>query len=102
MRRISKKRNMRNYNSVAEFVDKYDAFILDIWGVIHDGEEAYPGVLQCMRELKRAGKEIIFVSNAPRRAAKVKAALAKFGIGEDLYTNAISSGEVAYRQFKEN
>ena len=90
---------MIKYNSVAEFVDKYDAFILDVWGVIHDGEEAYPGVLKTMQELHKAGKEIIFLSNAPRRSSKVKAALARFGITQDLYNDAVSSGEVAYQLF---
>lgn len=90
---------MINYRSVSEFSDKYDAFILDIWGVIHDGEAAYPGVLQTMQELKKAGKQIIFLSNAPRRSFKVKRALAEFGITEDLYKDAISSGEVAYHIF---
>lgn len=88
---------MLEYNSVSEFIDKYDAFILDIWGVIHDGEEAYPGVLKCMEQLKKAGKEIIFVSNAPRRAEKVKKVLTKFGVTENLYKAAISSGEVAWQ-----
>jgi len=90
---------MIEYKSVAEFVDLYDAFILDIWGVIHDGESAYPGVLETMRKLKQAGKEIIFLSNAPRRSSKVKKALARFGVTEDLYKDAVSSGEVAYQLF---
>ncbi len=90
---------MIKYKSVSEFADRYDAFILDIWGVIHDGEAAYPGVLQTMQELKKAGKEIIFLSNAPRRAAKVRAALARFEVTEDLYKAAVSSGEVAYQYF---
>ena len=36
---------MQKFNSVSDFVDNYDAFILDIWGVIHDGHATYPGVL---------------------------------------------------------
>lgn len=90
---------MIQYKSVSDFIDKYDAFILDIWGVIHDGSAAYPGVLETMQQLKKAGKEIIFVSNAPRRADKVEKTLAKFGVTSDLYKLAVSSGEVSYQYF---
>src|SRR5688572_20843318 len=88
---------MLNYNSVSEFADKYDGFILDIWGVIHDGHETYPGVVYCMKKLAEMKKEIVFLSNAPRRADKVAEVLAKFGITRDLYKEVLSSGEVAYR-----
>lgn len=88
---------MKTLESVSQFADDYDAFILDIWGVIHDGSAAYPGVVECMQKLKAAGKEIIFLSNAPRRSYKVKNVLAKFGVTEDLYKDATSSGEVAYQ-----
>ena len=83
-------------NSVSDFADNYDAFILDIWGVIHDGGATYPGVVECMKSLHAAGKQIIFLSNAPRRASKVMDVLGKFGITRDLYHGAISSGEAAY------
>lgn len=93
---------MKKCNSVSDFADKYDAFILDIWGVIHDGSATYPGVVECMEKLHAAGKKIIFLSNAPRRASKVRNVLAKFGITENLYDDAISSGEAAYHIIERN
>lgn len=91
---------MKKCDSLADFAHKYDAFILDIWGVIHDGVETYPDVVECMQALRGLGKKIIFLSNAPRRAKKVKDVLAKFGITQDLYDDAISSGEAAYHIIK--
>lgn len=87
---------MKKCDSLADFAHKYDAFILDIWGVIHDGVETYPDVVECLQALRGLDKKIIFLSNAPRRAEKVKNVLAKFGITQDLYDDAISSGEAAY------
>jgi len=87
---------MKTCNSVSDFADNYDAFILDIWGVIHDGSATYPGVVECMKSLRAAGKKIIFLSNAPRRSTKVNVVLEKFGITANLYENTISSGEAAY------
>ena len=93
---------MKNYNSVADFAGGYDGFILDIWGVIHDGFATYPNVVDCMKKLKAIGKEVVFLSNAPRRADKVKSVLAKFGITEDLYIDAVSSGEAAFQALSTN
>ena len=91
---------MKTCSSVSEFADKYDAFILDIWGVIHDGSATYPNVVECMQALRAAGKRIIFLSNAPRRASKVSVVLNKFGITENLYDGVISSGEAAFNIIK--
>ena len=90
---------MKKYNSVSEFANNYDSFILDIWGVIHDGEKIYPGALDCLKHLKLQNKELIFLSNAPRRQFKVKQALNKFNISDDLYKDIVSSGELAFNYF---
>lgn len=45
---------------------KYDAFIIDLWGVIHDGFIAYPGTVDRINHLISINKPIIFMSNAPR------------------------------------
>ncbi len=93
---------MKELSKISELYDNYDGFILDIWGVIHDGQAVYPGVIECMRSLREAGKEVVFLSNAPRRAGKVKSVLAKFGITEDLYKDVLSSGEVAYQELSKH
>lgn len=87
---------MEFYPSLASIASKYDGFILDLWGVIHDGTALYPGVKPCLESLRRQGKKIVFLSNAPRRAAKVEEKLNELGITPDLYDHVLSSGEVAY------
>ncbi|OYV24599.1 MAG: HAD family hydrolase, partial [Rhodospirillales bacterium 20-58-10] len=59
----------------AELSEKYDGFIVDLWGVVHDGIKTYPGVIECLRQLRAAGKSVVFLSNAPRRAVAVGRAL---------------------------
>lgn len=88
---------MQFYPSLASIASKYDGFILDLWGVIHDGTALYPGVNACLESLRRQEKKIVFLSNAPRRAAKVEEKLNELGISPDLYDHVLSSGEVAYR-----
>jgi HAD superfamily hydrolase (TIGR01459 family) len=74
----------------------YDGFIVDLWGVVHDGIKPYPGVIDCLAQLRALGKPVVFLSNAPRRAAAIGRALAGMGIGPELYSGIMSSGEAVY------
>jgi HAD superfamily hydrolase (TIGR01459 family) len=84
-------------DGVAAIADRYDGFILDLWGVMHDGVRAYPGARDCLAELHRRGKRIVILSNAPRRAAAVVARNAELGIPADLYHGLVTSGEAAWQ-----
>lgn len=79
-----------------DIVAPYEACIVDLWGVIHDGTALYPGALETLRWLKEQGKPIVFLSNAPRLAVKARAVLDELGVGRDLYLDVITSGQVAY------
>jgi len=80
--------------------DRYDAFIIDLWGVMHDGLRAYPAAVEALRQLRRAGKRSVMLSNAPRRAAVIAARNAEMGLPEDLPDHLLSSGEDAWQHLK--
>lgn len=88
--------------NITEIAKNYDYFILDIWGVIHDGSQTYPRVLEQLKYLRQLGKKVCFLSNAPRRSSKVAEVLKKFGITEDLYDFIITSGEATFLFLQEN
>lgn len=77
-------------------IERYDSFIIDLWGVMHDGTTLYPGAAHALATMHEAGKPAIFLSNAPRRAAKAQMVLDKLGIPRDHYQAIITSGEVAH------
>jgi HAD superfamily hydrolase (TIGR01459 family) len=80
--------------SIADLADAYDGFIVDLWGVVHDGVRPYPGVIDALAALRAAGKRVVFLSNAPRRAAAVAESLAAMGIAPGTYDGVVTSGEV--------
>lgn len=82
--------------SIRDLIDRYDGFLLDLWGVIHDGQSLYPGVRETIALLREKGKQIIFLSNAPRRANRAQDVLANFGIAHTMYDHLITSGEAVY------
>ncbi|MEI8394597.1 MAG: TIGR01459 family HAD-type hydrolase [Rhodospirillaceae bacterium] len=75
---------------------RYDGYILDLWGVLHDGERPYPGALDCLERLRAAGKRICLLSNAPRRIGSVARLLAEMGISSAHYHHLMTSGEATY------
>jgi len=81
---------------VAPLADRYDGFVLDLWGVIHDGVRPYPGAVDSLQRLKSRGKRLILLSNAPRRAASVIDAMTAMGIPRDHYDDVLSSGEATW------
>ena len=82
-------------------VGRYDGMILDLWGVIHDGERPYPGVVECLDRLTAAGKRLCLLSNAPRRTGGVIAKLAGMGIGPERYRHVMTSGEATYEALRD-
>ena len=77
-------------------LNKYDVFLIDLWGVIYDGYKLYPDVIKTLEYLHEREKKIIFFSNAPRRKTTIQSTLESFFIKEHLYNEIVSSGELVY------
>src|ERR1700757_3724367 len=82
---------------IGALAPRYDGFILDLWGVVHDGVAPLPGALECLHALIRAGKRIVLLSNAPRRADDVVERITRIGVPAGLYHHVMSSGEEAWQ-----
>lgn len=80
---------------VAELAGRYDGFLLDQWGVLHDGAIAHEGAVACLEALRSAGKPVIILSNSGRDGSENDAILASMGFRRDLYDVVISAGDDA-------
>jgi HAD superfamily hydrolase (TIGR01459 family) len=85
---------------IGEVALAYDGLILDLWGVVHDGNEPYPGVIDALERLAAQGKPVVLLSNAPRRADAIAARLDEIGIPTTLYRAIHSSGEEVWQHMK--
>ena len=92
---------MRFLNGFSEIVDEYDGFILDLWGVIHNGVAPYPGAPECLAHLRDAGKKIVLLTNAPRRSSVIARQLERMGIDQSLYSGIMSSGEATHLMLRD-
>ncbi|MDE1149190.1 MAG: TIGR01459 family HAD-type hydrolase [Azospirillaceae bacterium] len=85
-----------HYQGLSQLADRYDGFILDLWGVVHDGIQPYPGVPECLTTLRAAGKRVCLLSNAPRRVDAAAARLVEMGLTPDHYDALLTSGEATH------
>ncbi|MBP2301944.1 TIGR01459 family HAD-type hydrolase [Azospirillum picis] len=93
--------DIRQISGIAEVIDRYDGFILDLWGVLHDGEQLYPGVADCVDRMRDAGKTLCLLSNAPRRTPGAVEKLAGMGMGRERYHHVMTSGEATYEALRD-
>ncbi|MCX8501308.1 MAG: TIGR01459 family HAD-type hydrolase, partial [Alphaproteobacteria bacterium] len=88
---------VRLIESLNEVADDFDGFLIDIWGVLHDGHQAYPAAPTALRNLRDSGKGVVLISNAPRPVSEVPPVLRRLGIGDDLYDGIMTSGQVVWQ-----
>lgn len=89
---------VRMIHGLAEVAEGFDAFILDLWGVVHDGVEPYAGARDTLAAIRAAGKKTLLLSNAPRRADALVEQLGRMDIGRDMYDLVLSSGEAVHTE----
>ena len=76
---------------------RYDGFILDQWGVLHDGTRPYAGAAECLQHLHAAGKRIVVLSNSGKREAENLRVMASMGFDVRLLERCVCAGEEARR-----
>ena len=63
---------MKKLNHLAEIYKNYDTYIIDLWGVIHNGVKLNPKAIEVVKNLIQNKKKVVFLSNAPRPSKEVK------------------------------
>ncbi len=79
-------------NTILDLKNTYDTFLFDVWGVLWDGEEFYPGVIDTLATLKQNGCKIGIISNSTLIAPQLEAKFSKFGLRagkhfDDMFTS---------------
>lgn len=86
-------------DGISAITNRYDALLVDVWGVLHDGKKPYPGVTDCLKRLKSGQKKIVLLSNTARRRYIAESDLIHLGIYPEMYDHLVTSGELTWASF---
>ena len=87
---------------LSQIQSKYDAFLIDLWGVMHNGIQLYPSAIDVLKNLNNFNKRFVLISNAPRPSKSVEKYLLNLKMDKVFLKNVFTSGEVAQQTLKKN
>jgi HAD superfamily hydrolase (TIGR01459 family) len=87
------------HRRLSEFVGPYEAVLSDLWGCVHDGVAPYPGAVDALRRLRRSGRRVVLISNAPRPWQAVAEQLQRMGVAADCWDAIVTSGDATVEGF---
>src|SRR5579864_178062 len=85
----------RLLQGLSEIAADYDAAMCDVWGVLHNGRDAFLEAAEAMRRFREKRGPVILLSNAPRLKEGVEAQFDRVGLKRDFYDEIVTSGFVA-------
>jgi len=80
---------------IARLASEYRVIFCDVWGVLHNGVNAYPASVDALTRFREQGGVVVLVSNAPRPGAEVARQLEQFGVTSSAFDAIATSGDVS-------
>ena len=81
-------------SSISSIAPDSQAWLVDIWGVLHNGARAFPAACEACTTFRGSGGIVVLISNAPRPFTAVVPHLTSLGVPADAYDTGITSGDV--------
>lgn len=78
----------------------YDAILCDVWGVIHNGREAFADACVALREFRKSRGPVVLITNAPVPKERVTRLFPKLGVLEDCFDDVVTSGDATRNELK--
>ena len=78
---------------LSAIADGYDAILCDVWGVVHDGRQAFGEAVEALKRFRENHGPVILITNAPVPHDRVEALFPKLGVDSQCYDAVISSGD---------
>ena len=88
---------VESIDGIKDIIDGYDVFILDQWGVMHNGKEGYNAAIKCVETLYAYNKILIIISNSSKRKHTSADRLSDFGYSKNYFLEIMTSGEMMWQ-----
>jgi len=92
---------MEIIQGLKDIINQFDTFILDQWGVLHNGGQAFPHAIEALQFLQQHNKKVVILSNSGKTSQFSYGRLADSGIARDLYIDVLTSGDHMRHNFKQ-
>ena len=79
---------------LSELAASYDGVLCDIWGVLHNGVEAFPGAIDALQRFRKERGPVVLVTNAPRPAGPIMEQLRVLRVPQGTFDGLVTSGDV--------
>ncbi len=80
--------------SIKELGQGYRAWLVDIWGVMHNGGRAYAEAVEATSAFRGQGGVVVLLSNSPRPSPGVQRQLTELGVPPGAYDATVTSGDL--------
>src|SRR5262249_9088024 len=65
----------------------------DVWGVVHNGRNAYTEAADALQRMRAAGKTVILITNVPKPRGPIPKQLDRIGVSRDAWDAIVTSGD---------
>ncbi|XP_027347625.1 uncharacterized protein LOC113859008 isoform X1 [Abrus precatorius] len=89
----------QSLNGLRELVEtrRFKVWLLDQFGVLHDGKQPYPGAISTLENIAKTGAKMVIISNSSRRSSVTIEKVKGLGFDASLFLGAITSGELTHQ-----
>lgn len=84
----------RIISTLGDVTDAYDVILCDVWGVLHNGIDAFPLAGEALTAAREKGLTVVLITNSPRPAIGVIPQLRAIGVVDTAYDRIVTSGDV--------
>ena len=89
-------------DSIKDLGARYGVWFVDIWGVMHNGRDAFPNASAATRAFREGGGVVVLLSNSPRPSPDLQDQLRIFGVPDDAYDATVSSGDLTRHELSKH
>lgn len=80
--------------TLTDITPHYDVILCDVWGVLHNGVDAFDDASQALAEARKTGTSVVLITNSPRPNDSVAIQLDGIGVPREAYDRIVTSGDV--------
>ena len=88
-------------NNLSAITAGYELVLSDVWGVLHNGIDAFPAACEALAEARKAGVAVVLITNSPRPSPGVIEQLRAIGVPDAAYDRIVTSGDVTRKLIAE-